>query len=42
VLDLSVNKLIVLAVIAAVLVGSVLLPKAASQASRALRDLRRR
>ena len=41
-LDLSLNKLLVLVVIAAVVFGSALLPKVASQASRALRELRRR
>jgi hypothetical protein len=42
VLNLSVHKLEVLVVIAAVLAGSALLSKAVSQASRALRGLRRR
>jgi Sec-independent protein translocase protein TatA len=42
VLDLSLNKLVVLVVIAAVVFGSALLPKVVSQASRALRELRRR
>jgi Sec-independent protein translocase protein TatA len=41
VLDLSLNKLFVLVVIAAVVFGSALLPKVASQASRALRGPRR-
>jgi Sec-independent protein translocase protein TatA len=40
--DLSANKLVVLVVIAAVLAGSALLPKAVSQASRVLRELWRR
>ena len=35
-------RLVVLVVIAAVVFGSALLPKVASQASRALRELRRR
>jgi sec-independent protein translocase protein TatB len=41
VLDLSVTKLLVLAVIALVVFGPKELPKIASQAGRALRDLRR-
>ena len=39
--DLSVTKLLVLAVIALVVFGPNELPKIASQAGRALRDLRR-
>jgi sec-independent protein translocase protein TatB len=41
VFDLSITKLLVLAVIAVVIFGPDQLPKIASQAGRALRDLRR-
>jgi sec-independent protein translocase protein TatB len=41
VFDLSIGKLLVLAVIAVVIFGPDQLPKIASQAGRALRDLRR-
>jgi sec-independent protein translocase protein TatB len=41
VFDLSLTKLLVLAVIAVVIFGPDQLPKVASQAARALRDLRR-